>query len=244
MSPRYTYDTKADYDAISYRRVPGQDRLAGPNAAFYHYHRNHEYPWHERVADWLISTSGFDLARVAIIGSGFPFTQQALHAHPSLTVPLGTVASQDTSPYIQASSSETPEHRAEIQRVGLDPDAGEGAALLTQMDGGPRLSFTVADGPISGGGGRAAVRNLCGGRPTFCYSEMVVESLFEAEILALTDDMKVIGNAGTTYAHMVVTRRRNHLAFDIRPLAEWRAYFDANGHSDVVLIDATSFEVG
>ena len=243
MSPRYTYDTKADYDAISYRRVPGQDRLAGPNAALFHYHRNHEYPWHEQLADWISTTSGFPITRIAIIGSGFPFTQQALHAHPSLTMPLGTIASQDTSPYIQASSSETPEHRAEIQRIGLDPDTGEGAVLLAQMDGGPRLSFTVEDRPISSGGGRAGVRALCGGRPTFCYSEMVIESLFEAEILDLTADMKVIGNAQTTYAHMVVTRRRNPLNFDIRPLADWRAYFDANGHSDVLMIDATSFEV-
>ena len=242
--PRQTYDTKADYDAISYKRVPGQDRLAGANAALYHYHRNHEYPWHERLADWLISTSGFDLTRVAIIGSAFPFTQQALHAHPSLTVPLGTVASQDTSVYVQNNDSETTEHRAEITRVGLDPDTGDGATLLATMDGGPRLSFVVADGPISGGGGRAAVRSLCGGRPTFCYSEMVIESLFEAEILTFTDDMKIIGNAGTTNAHMVVTRRRNHLTFDIRTLADWRVFFDANGHADVVLIDAKSFEVG
>jgi hypothetical protein len=228
---------------ISYRRVLGQDRLAGLNAALYHYHRNHEYPWHETLANWLITSSGFDLTRIAIIGSGFPWTQEALHAHPSLSVPLGTVASQDTSAYVQANSAEEPEHRAEITRIGLDPDSGEGATLLATMDGGPRLSFTVADGPISGGGGRAAVRQLCGGRPTFCYSEMVIESLFEAEILDLTADMKVIGNAQTTYAHMVVTRRRNPLNFDIRPLADWRAYFDANGHSDVLMIDATSFEV-
>jgi hypothetical protein len=242
--PRYTYD-KAGYDAISYKRVPGQDRLAGPNAALYHYHKNHEYPWHERLADWLITTSGFDLSRVAIIGAGFPWTQEALHAHPSLTVPLGTVASQDTSAYVQTSSSETPEHRAEIIRIGLDPDAGEGATLLTQMDGGPRLSFAVEDRPISGGAGRAGVRALCGGRPTFCYSEMVIESLFEAEILDFTDDMKIIGDGGTTNAHMVVRpSSRSRPQFDIRSLADWRTFFDANGHTDLVLIDATTFEVG
>lgn len=240
--PRVTYDTKADYDAISYKRVPGQDRLAGLNAALYHYHKNHEFPWHERLADWLVNTSGFDLTRVAILGSGFPWTQQALHA---LARPLGTIASQDTSAYIQgAGTSEVTEHRTEITRIGLDPDTGDGATLLATMDGGPRLSFTVADGPISGGGGRAAVRSLCGGRPTLCYSEMVIESLFEAEILDFTTDMKIIGDGSTVNAHMVVTRRRNHLTFDIRTLADWRIFFDANGHSDVVLIDASSFEVG
>lgn len=238
--PRVTYGDKAAYDAISYRRVPGQHRLAGPNAALYHYHKNHEYPWHVKFATWLDLT-GFDLSRIAIIGSGFPWTQQALH---NLGRQIGTIASQDTSPYIQNSSTEESEHRAELTRVGLDPDSGEGAVLLAQMDGGPRLSYSVEDRPISGGGGRAGVRQRCGGRPTFCYSEMVIESLFEQEILDFTDDMKTLGNASTTIAHMMTTHRRNHLLFDIRPLADWRAFFDANGHSDVVLIDASSFEVG
>jgi hypothetical protein len=240
--PRQTYDTKADFDLISYKRVPGQDRLAGPNAALYHYHINHEMPWHKRLADWLLNTSGFDLTRLAIIGSGFPFTQRALH---NLGRPLGSIASQDTSLYIAGTDTEEAEHRAELTRVGLDPDAGKGATLLAAMDGGSRkFGYTVEDRPISAGGGRAGVRALCGGRPTFCYSEMVIESLFEAEILDFTDDMKTIGDGTTVNAHMVVTRRRNHLTFDIRTLADWRTFFDANGHSDVVLIDASTFEVG
>jgi hypothetical protein len=240
MSPRQVYNDEADYRLISHRRVgtgrPGNQEL------YYGYHRNHEYAWHERVADWIITQSGYDLSHIAIIGSGFPWTQEALHAHPSNSIPLGTVASQDTSPYIQAASSETPEHRAEIQRVGLDPDAGEGAVLLAQIDGGPRLSYTVEDSPISGGGGRAAVRNLCGGPPTFAYSEMVIESLFEQEILDLTDDMKTLAANASTVAHMIVTHRNNLHNFDIRTLAAWRTYFTDNGHGDVLLIDASSFE--
>ena len=74
---------------------------------------------------------------------------------------------------------------------------------------------------------------------------MVIESLFEDEILDLTDDMKALrGNSPGIIAHMVVTRRRNHLTFDIRTLADWRTFFNANGHSDVVLIDASKLEVG
>ncbi len=255
MSPRYTYDTKADYDLISYKRAPGNARLAGTNAVRLNYHRLHEFPWHETLAAWLTTDAPVAWrldasSRVAIIGSGFPWTQEALHA----TVPLGRIASVDTGAYIQANfaATETAEHRAEITNRGLDPDTGDGATILGLIDNGHArnggasgiLSFTVSNADISGGGGRAAVRQLCGGRPTFTYTEMMIESLFEAEILDRTADMKLIGNASTTNAHMVVTRRRNHLSFDIRTLAAWRTFFDANGHSDVVLIDATSFEVG
>ncbi len=193
----------------------------------------------------MITGSGFDLSRIAIIGSGFPWTQEALHSHPSLTCPLGTIASQDTSPYIHSAPLEEVEHRAEISRVGLDPDSGDGATLLAQMTG-VRMAYAVVEAPISSGQGRANVRNLCGGRPTFCYSEMTIESLYEEEILDLTDDMKSVGNLATQYAHMVIhpQKSRTRPQFDIRSLADWRTFFDANGHSDIVLIDATTFEVG
>ncbi len=241
--PRYNYVTKADYDAIYYANAESDPTLPKTvglrENANLHYHRKLEFPWHEQVADWLVNSSGFDLTSVAIIGSGFPWTQEALH---NLGRPLGTIASQDTSPYIKTAPSEEGEHRAELQQKGLDPDSGYGAILLTSMTG-VRLAYNVADKDISSGGGRAAVRNLCGGRPTFCFSEFVIESLYEAEILDFTDDMKAVGNSATQYAHMVVTSRNDPKNFDIRPLADWRVFFDANGHSDVQLIDGTTFEV-
>jgi len=256
MSPRYTYDTKADYDLISYKRAPGNDRLAGSNAVRINYHRAHEFPWHEKVAAWLSTDAPVAwrldaTSRVAIIGSGFPWTQEALHAG---VVPLGRIASVDTGAYVQANfaATETAEHRAEITNRGLDPDTGDGATILGLIDNGFArnggasgvLSFVVLNEDMANGGSRAQVRSGCGGFPTLIYSELVIESLFEAEILDLTANMISTGNAGTTVAHMVVTRRRNHLSFDIRTLAEWRIFFDANGHSDVVLIDASKFEVG
>lgn len=255
---RYEYSNQAAYDLIYVARVSGQPHYTPGNAVRYHYHRNHGFPWHEKIADWLVDTSGFDLTRIAIIGAGFPWTHEALFARGR---PLGSVASQDSGSWVQDpnNNSETSEHRAEIQRVGLDPDAGRGAALMAQMDGGLRIGVGIKSvgKPISSGGGRSQVRQRLsggGGRPTFCYSEMVIESLWDVdpdtgatEILDFTDDMKDIGNASTTVAHIVVTRRRNHFLFDIRPLTglgSWREYFNANGHADVVLIDATSFEVG
>jgi hypothetical protein len=242
--PRYNYVTKADYDAIYYANAESDPTLPKTvglrENVYYHYHRKPGYPAHLKWAEWLINSSGFDLSRVAIIGSGFPWTQEALH---SLGRPLGTIASQDTSPYIHSAPLEDVEHRAEIQRVGLDPESGHGATLLAHMTE-VRLSYAVADQPISGGGGRANVRQLCGGRPTFCFSEHVIESLYESEILELTDDMKAIGNLSTVYAHAVTTKMHNERTFDIRPLADWRAFFDANGHSDVVMIDGWTYEVG
>jgi hypothetical protein len=241
--PRQTYDTKADYDLISYKRVPGQDRLAGPNAALYHYHRNHEFPWHAKLADWLVNTSGFNLTRTAIIGSGFPWTEEALVEAGH----TGSITSIDPSDYIQTADEEEPEHRAEIQRIGLDPDTGEGAALLAQMNGGRRKLRPVHVHDIGTPQGKNAIRAEIGGRSTFIYSEMVIGSLFEAEILQLTEAMAGVSHPSQgTVAHMVVRPKpsRPRPQFDIRSLAEWRAFFDLNGHSDVVLIDATTFEVG
>ena len=241
--PRYNYVTKADYDAIYYANAESDPTLPKTvglreNARF-NYHRKIGYPVHLKWAEWLVNSSGFDLSRVAIIGSGFPWTQEALH---SLGLPLGTIASQDTSPYIRTAPPEGIEHRAELQRVGLDPDSGHGAILLAYMTE-VRIAYNVSDKPIDSGGGRAAVRQLCGGRPTFCYSEHVIESLYEQEIIDFTNDMMAIGNSSTRYAHAVVTQRGNPMNFDIRTLIEWRLFFDAAGFFDVWVIDSRSYEV-
>lgn len=253
--PRKSWATQADWDA-EYRVGLETDGFvsAGVGARAevkLHFVRSMRQSATQQIADHYeghLGPAAFN-RRFVIVGGGFGWAAQEL-----LIRGFTNIVVVETSAYVQAEKGNTDEAevRAAISAVGLDPDAGRGAALLER--GSPAASrnprgagIVIVNADISTSAGRTAVRNALvpSGNPQIVISEDVATSLDDAEVVALDADMSAWGGQQTV-VHMVsalppgtvgVPPRYNP-PFNWKTLVAWKALLP-----DPTWIDVTTGDI-
>ena len=177
---------------------------------------------------------------IILVGAGFGWTAEALEA-------LGytRVLSLDVSTYVQGTKAgtEATEVDARIVGVGLDPAAGEGAALRARfLDGGARAraSRGVLNEDGNSGQSRGRIRQALGlagnQKADWGVSESVLESLTDAEAQQASS---IAHQYCTQVAHYVVTLREgNHPGYNWKTLEAWKTLIPADA-----FIEAGTFRV-
>ena len=145
----------------------------------------------------------------------------------------------DDSPYIQAEkfNTETTEVEAEISKVGLDPNTGEGLTIKGSLDDGlarASISLVINDSDFSKAGDRQKVKNALGSN-IIIFTEDVLTSLFDSEAIDLSTNLNKIPNqiqvihlVSTLEAHGVDTGDLNW-----KTLANWKALIPADTFIEV-----------
>lgn len=142
----------------------------------------------------------FDGQSIGLTGGGFGWTAEEL----AKLLPNSRIITTDTSSWVQAKKDlpATDNYRAAIQAAGLDPDRGEGAALLAEMDdGGPMARVTILDESLSDNASRNRVKGAAGGAFDWAISEGALVWLADDECVALDDWMQQIAS---NVAHLLM----------------------------------------
>ena len=177
---------------------------------------------------------------IVIVGAGFGWTAEVLEE-----MGFTRVVGIDLSTYIQGRKDGTEEADIDgrITGVGLNPGAGEGAALKARFfDGGARTraSRGVRNEDGATGGSRNRIRQALGlsGSQSVDWglSESVLESLTDAEAL---QGSSIAHQYCTSVAHYVVTLREgNHSGYNWKTLEDWKTLIPADS-----FIEAGTFRV-
>lgn len=242
--PLKDWNLKATWDAAYSSGAEGLDSdrdSANPRAEMrLHYHKAAQEGIAASRAQRLAAELGpaqFN-KRVLIIGGGFGWTAEVM-----LLAGFTGVIVTDTSVYVQAEQNNTEEAeiRAEITAVGLDPDTGRGAVLLSRhtRSGNRRPSgITLLDEDVSMAAGRNAIRAAAGGNLQIVVTESVLESLTDAEAQTLSADIQSMQGPQDTY-HLVYTPSvSDDPGYNFQSLAAWKLLIPGD-----TFIDAQTFEV-
>ncbi len=228
--PLHTWDTIDDWnDAYSFG-AEGAFPDGHPNTrkeVKLHYHKSARGGIVQRIADHFttyLTPANFN-RRFVIVGGGFGWVGGALVQNG-----FTNVVCVDTSLYIQAEkdNDDEAEIRAEIAKVGLDPDSGRGSLILAALKTpGPRRgTILILDEDISTTAGRNAIKSEVNGNPQIIVSESVMESLTDAEAIQLDADMNAFGGQQKT-AHMVYVLADDPATqdpdYNWKSLANWAA---------------------
>jgi hypothetical protein len=131
---------------------------------------------------------------VLLVGAAYGWEVEAFKA----ALPGITCVGTETSSYIHsvAAETETLELRTIISLAGLDPDTGEGAAILAEIDdGGIRMRETVLNEGLQNNGSRNRVKNSWGGgNADWAISMQVLPWITDQEALDLSANMHLVAN--------------------------------------------------
>ena len=129
-----------------------------------------------------------------VVGAAYGWEVEAFKS----VLPFLLVVGTETSSYIHsvAGETETVELRFIIQQAGLDPDSGEGAAILAEIDdGGLRMRETVLNESMSNNGSRNRVKDSWGGgKADWAISMQVLSWLDDQECIDMADRMHLVAN--------------------------------------------------
>ena len=238
--PLKTCDTKADWDDAYSFGAEGLDGHPSSRVEMrLHYHRSVRNNRVQRIADHFttyLTPANFN-RRFVIVGGGFGWVAGALKQNG-----FSNVIVVETSAYIQVEkdNDDEAEIRAEIAKVGLDPDSGRGAVLLARhKTPGPRRgTILILDEDISTTAGRNAIKLAVNGNPQIIVSESVMESLTDTEAIQLDADMNAFAGQQKV-AHMVYPLAENQDPdYNWKSLADWKLLIPG-----AVWIDARTGEV-
>lgn len=199
-----------------------------------HYNRAVKRPEADVHAARLAAALGWTAPgpTILIVGAGFGWTAEALEGLGFLTV-VGV----DTSTFIQGNKDSTEETEIDdaLIAVGLDPDVGAGfwdgpavKARLLAIGGGAgnrsRSSRGVLDEDGSNGGSRGRIKQALGlqgnERIEWVVSEAVLSSLTDAEAIAGSNDLDIIGNNTAHFVHRL--KPGGDPTFNWKTLEEWK----------------------
>lgn len=145
-------------------------------------------------AKGLVAALGLtDGQSITISGGGFGWTAEEL----AKLLPNSRIVTTDTSSWVHAQkdSPATVNYRAAISKAGLDPDSGEGTALLADMDdGGAQARVTIIDESLANNGSRNRVRQAVGGTLDWVISEEVLPWLFDDECVEVDGWMRQLSS--------------------------------------------------
>ena len=140
------------------------------------------------------------------------------------------VVGVETSRYVHDTkgASYEPTYRAELSKVGLDPDVGEGAAILAGRMQKSRTEATILDIDVSLPLSRQAIEVALGGRVDWAISSFVLSILDDAEAVAMDAGMRALA---TNVAHYTNTGRnedgsateRQDPRFNWKSMMGWKA---------------------
>lgn len=174
-------------------------------------------PIARRHAEGLVRALGLaDGQSLGIAGGGFGWIAEEL----ARLLPSSRIITTDTSSLVHAQKDlpATANYRAAIAKAGLDPDSGEGAALLADMDdGGAQARVTIVDEDLSNNSSRNRVRQAVGGALDWAISEEVLPWLIDDECVALDGWMH---DLAPNVAHLL-TPYRAHIATEPEPEPVW-----------------------
>jgi hypothetical protein len=237
--PLKTWDNKQDWDAAYLKGA--EERWGHPATrpeVKLHYCRAVQMPWSRSRATRLVAALGWQPTdRIVLVGAGFGWTAEALEE-----LGFTSVVGCDVSRYVQDNKalSEEQEVDAAISAVGLNPSAGEGAALKAKLyDGGARTraSRGVLNEGLATPGSRRKIATALGGDPDWGLSESVLESLTDAEAQDIS--ARVHSWTSATIAHFVVTLGGNQdPGYNWKTLEDWKALLPSD-----TFIEAGSFRV-
>lgn len=177
---------------------------------------------------------------IVVVGSGFAWSLEVLVDDYGYTA--GNLTGVDTSTWVQGAKGTTEEQdvRDAITAVGLDPDdpnhvhpvtgeVGRGVELFNRIytDTRPRASIQVLNETLQNQGSRNRVRSAVGGTIDYCFTELMLEGLTDAEAQLVDGYMADARNGiGGSY-HVVVDRMRqsdiDRQGWNIKTLEEWAA---------------------
>jgi hypothetical protein len=243
-------DYEASYQAYGEPQAPGFGSVLAPASGGreliqLHYHRYSQIP--KFFLRWtnlrlLLNLGPGD--RVCIIGCGFGWGGEALKGvHPGIQV-VGT----ELSDYIDQEKGlpETAEIRTCIGKTGLNPDTGEGAAILAQLDdGGPRTrGVTIAKNALDNPGKRNQLRALfTGNQVDWIVTEDLLTCMSDGVITSALSDWDALG-ATQGIVHLLTPRYVNNPGvggqdpgYNWKTLNEWRTFLDAAGFPSHRLVD-------
>ena len=136
-----------------------------------HYVRAALIPFMRNRAKGLIDSLRLsNTSSVIIVGAGFGWASEAIKE----LLPSITLVSTDSSTLIQSKKDEveTSEYRAAIIAAGLDPDRGEGASILAQIDDeGPRARVDILNEDGLSVASRAAIQQAVGGKANWAVTD-------------------------------------------------------------------------
>lgn len=163
-----------------------------------HYVRALEVQCARHRASVLIPALGLTAAdRVAIIGAGFGWLQEALEE----ALPGIECVSIETSPWIQSvkDQTETAELDVLIQAAGILPvEVGYDAAMARLTDGGLKARRELVDEDVTNAQGRTKIKAKAKTKPkgepvfTWAVSEHTLEWLDDAEAVAVDTGMHAL----------------------------------------------------
>ncbi len=195
-------------------------------------------PIARRHAEGLVRALGLtDGQRIGIAGGGFGWTAEEL----ARLLPNSRIVTTDTSSWVHANKDlpATANYRAAIQKAGLDPDSGGGAALLAEMDdGGAQARVTILDEELSNDGSRNRVRQAVGGTLDWAISEEVLPWLVDNECVELDGWMRRLA---PNIAHLLTPYRAN-VAAEPEPPPVWN--WKTGDDWKLMLPDSTIVTVG
>ena len=189
--------TKAEYDLLYRFRVSRYfgGETSGQEPVWINYHK---YSMAPILADrWALCAPVLNIApteRVLIVGAGFGWGVEAFIAETGCAT-VGV----DISDYVHAEKDNTEEAeiRSAIVAGGLDPDSGQGAAILAGVcDFQPRSNVIILNEDMQTNQSRGSIRAALGGWPTVCIVEdMIDENTTDQEITQINNALNLF--AGT-----------------------------------------------
>jgi hypothetical protein len=238
------WDEKAGFDSVYYGHCEHDGRPGVRDPVRINYTRWKVYPEAEQYASFMDSvTTTADT--ILVVGSGFAWSLEILVDSYGYTA--GNLTGVDTSTYVQGNKdiSEEAEIRAAIAAVGLDPDGivphpvtGElarGPELLARclVDARPRATIQVLNENLQNNGSRNRVRNAVGGTIDYCFSELMLSGLTDAEAQLVDGYMAETRNGVGASYHIVGDQDAEGLrwrqvdidkhGWNIHTLEEWAA---------------------
>ena len=132
---------------------------------------------------------------VCVVGAGFGWGVEAVEAETG-----AVVVGIDISDYIAAEqgSTEEAELRAEVVAGGLDPDSGQGLAVMNFIyDAQPRGSVIVLQNDAASGPQRNAIRTALGGNwpSVVVYEDIIDDDWTDTEITSARNSGNGFGGA-------------------------------------------------
>lgn len=240
--PRYTWDTKADWDG-AYRVNLEQDFgwPASRDPVTIGYLKSVRTAAIERIASYYETALGPAAFSkfIVIVGGAFGWVAEELAARGFTQIVVA-----DTGAYVQAekANSDETEIRAAISAAGLDPDSGRGLQILNRYatTGQRQWSGGVLNADVLTSAGRNLIAGQFPGQPDIVVTEDVLTSLSDAEAVTLHNACDAFSGQ-QTIAHLVTTldpEARQDPAFNWKTLAEWKTLLP-----DSVMINAVTGEV-
>ncbi len=180
--------------------------------------------WPQAIDGLFASLGVAKTDRIVIVGTGMGFEVASARQ-------LGYAATigAETSNWIK--TADTDDERADLRAclvgAGLDPDVGEGAALLTEWMADTlrnSKSFTLKYTDLSKNGERQQVARAIGGAPDWIISSYVLSVLDDAEALAMSVNMRKFGTGKVVhYTPCLQPDAVQRVGDNWKTASEWKA---------------------